>query len=97
VEKTLEAWDRRLVYFEAGVLMQGLELARKDHESKRAVVDHLAGSSPPSAMERLMKLAEEQARVNETLVGWVARDAQLLPQKQAKGYHQPVPKPGKKK
>jgi single-stranded-DNA-specific exonuclease len=77
VEEALEAWDRRLVYFEAGVLMQGLERARKDHEFKRAVVDHLAGNSPPSAMERLMKLAEEQARVNEALVGWVARNASL--------------------
>jgi single-stranded-DNA-specific exonuclease len=74
VEEALEAWDRRLVYFEAGVLMQGL---RKDHEFKRAVVDLLAGNSPPSAMERLMKLAEEQARVNEALVGWVAKNASL--------------------
>jgi single-stranded-DNA-specific exonuclease len=43
VEEALETWDRRLVYFEAGVLMQGLERARKDHEFKRAVGDHLAG------------------------------------------------------
>jgi len=28
-------------------------------------------------MERLMKLAEEQARVKEALVGWVARNASL--------------------
>ncbi len=77
VEETLEAWDRRIVYFEAGVLMQGLERARKDHEFKRAVVDHLARNSPPSAMERLVKLAEEQARVNEALVGWVARNVSL--------------------
>jgi Single-stranded DNA-specific exonuclease len=77
VKEALEAWDRRLVYFEAGVLMQGLERARKGHEFKRAVVNHLAGNSPPSAMERLMKLAEEQARVNEALVGWVARNASL--------------------
>jgi RecJ-like exonuclease len=77
VEEALEAWDRRLVYFEAGVLMQVLERARKDHEFKRAVVDHLAGNSPPSAMERLMKLAGGQARVNEALVGWVARNVSL--------------------
>ena len=77
VEETLEAWDRGLVYFEASVLMQELERARKDHEFKRAVVDHLAGNSPPSAMGRLMKLAEEQARVNEALVGWVARNVSL--------------------
>ncbi len=57
--------------------MQGLERARKDHEFKRAVVDGLAGNSPPSAMEHLMKLTEEQARVNETLVGWVAKNASL--------------------
>jgi len=71
VEETLEAWDRGLVYFEASVLMQELERARKDHEFKRAVVDHLAGNSPPSAMERLMKLAEEQARsTRRWWAGW---------------------------
>ncbi len=37
VEEALEAWDRRLVYFEAGVLMQVLEWARRDHEFRRAV------------------------------------------------------------
>ena len=62
VEEALGAWDRRIVYFEAGLLMQGLERARKDHEFKRAVVDHLARNSPPSAMERLTKLAEEQGQ-----------------------------------
>ena len=73
VKSALEKWDKRIVYFEAGVLMQGLERARKDHDLKRAVVDHLAENKTPSSMERLMKLAEEQARINEALVGWVER------------------------
>ncbi|MEM4753289.1 DHHA1 domain-containing protein [Pyrobaculum sp.] len=73
VKSALEKWDKRIVYFEAGVLMQGLERARKDHDFKRAVVDHLAENRTPSSMERLMKLAEEQAGINEALVGWVER------------------------
>ncbi len=44
------------MFFEAGVLMHVLERVRRDHEFKRAVVDHMAGNSPPSAMERLMNL-----------------------------------------
>ncbi|MEM0462591.1 DHH family phosphoesterase [Pyrobaculum sp.] len=61
------------MYFETGVLMQGLERTRKDHDFKRAVVDHLAENKMTSSMERLMKLAEEQAKINEALVGWVER------------------------
>ncbi|ABL88558.1 phosphoesterase, DHHA1 [Pyrobaculum islandicum DSM 4184] len=77
VREALEAWDRRIIYFEAGVLMQGLERARRDHDFKREVVRHLAKNLPPSAMARLMKMAEEQARVNEELVWWVEKNVSL--------------------
>ncbi|MGC8584224.1 MAG: DHHA1 domain-containing protein [Thermoproteus sp.] len=75
VRQALEMWDRRIVYYEAGVLMQGLERARKDHEFKREVVGHLSRNAAPSALPKLLRLAEEQARVNEALVGWVERNA----------------------
>ncbi|MGC9131404.1 MAG: DHHA1 domain-containing protein [Pyrobaculum sp.] len=77
VRGALERWDKRIVYYEAGVLMQGLERARKDHEFKREVVSHLARNGAPSAMAKLLKLAEEQARVNEALVGWVEKNASV--------------------
>jgi len=54
-----------------------LERARKGHEFKRAVVDHLAKNLPPSSMGRLMALAEEQAKINEALVRWAAENAAL--------------------
>jgi RecJ-like exonuclease len=75
VRDALSMWDRRVVYFEAGVLTLGLERARKDHEIKRAAVDHLSRNAAPSALPCLLRLAEEQARVNEELVAWVDKYA----------------------
>lgn len=75
VQSALLQWDKRIVYFESGVLMQGLERARKDHEFKREVVDHLTRGGAPSAMNRLLRLAEEQAKINEALTEWVEKNA----------------------
>ncbi|MEZ0249243.1 MAG: DHHA1 domain-containing protein [Thermoproteus sp.] len=75
VEEALERWDKRVVYFEAGVLMQGLEGSRRLHDLKRSVVDHLAENKAPSQHQELLARALEQSRINEGLANWVPHNA----------------------
>ena len=70
VKKTLENWDKRTIYFEAGVLSQGLEGARKLYEFKRRVVKHLSENRLPSEMSELIvralmeSVSEEEMRLD---------------------------------
>jgi len=70
VKKTLENWDKRAIYFEAGVLSQGLEGARKLYEFKRRVVKHLSENRLPSEMSELIvralmeSVSEEEMRLD---------------------------------
>lgn len=76
VEEALERWDKRVVYFEAGVLMQGLEGSRRLHDLKRAVVDHLAQNKAPSEHQELLTRALEQSKINEELAKWIPHNAE---------------------
>lgn len=71
VEEALGRWDKRVIYFEAGVLSQGLEGARRLHDLKRDIVRHLSENKPPSSHEELLARAIEQSRQNERLAQWV--------------------------
>ncbi len=42
-------WDKRTIYFEAGVLCQGLEGSRKMYDFKRHIVKHLSENKLPSS------------------------------------------------
>jgi len=54
VRESLKDWDMRLIYFEAGVLSQGLEGSRKMYDFKRHVVKHLSENRLPSALSELL-------------------------------------------
>ncbi|RLE66088.1 MAG: phosphoesterase [Thermoprotei archaeon] len=54
VRKALEDWDMRFVYFEAGVLSQGMEGSRKMYDFKRHVVEHLSQNRLPSSLSELL-------------------------------------------
>ena len=77
VDEALARWDKRIVYFEAGILMQGLEGLRRHHDIKRDVVEHLAANKAPSAHPELLVRALEQSKANEALVEWVPRNARM--------------------
>ncbi len=70
VKKALEDWDKRTIYFEAGVLSQGLEGARKLYDFKRRVVKHLSENRLPSEMSELIiralmeTVSEEEMRLS---------------------------------
>ncbi len=66
VKEALKNWDKRAIYFEAGVLAQGLEGSRRMHDFKRHVVRHLAEWRLPSMLgELLVKALVESANEEE--------------------------------
>jgi single-stranded-DNA-specific exonuclease len=71
VRNELLKWDRRSIYLEAGILTQGLEGSRRDHEFKRKVVAHLSENKLPSMLQDLVSRALNQAIADEKLRLWV--------------------------
>jgi len=67
VQETLKLWDIRSLYFEAGVLIQGLEYFRKDYDIKRRVVGHLSLNRLPSDLPELLVASIIEARREEEL------------------------------
>lgn len=78
VKQELYKWDRRAVYLEAGILVQGLEGSRRDHDFKRRVVEHLSRNALPSAMRELVERALKQTTEDEKLRVWVKDNVQRL-------------------
>lgn len=71
VKQELSKWDKRAVYLEAGILIQGVEGARRDYEFKRRVVDHLSKNLLPSTMSELVEKSLKQSIEDENLRIWV--------------------------
>lgn len=67
----LAKWDKRVIFFEAGVLIQGLEGSKKDHEFKRKVAEVLADNKLPSAYNELVERSVKQSQGDEKLRLWV--------------------------
>ncbi len=71
VKRELSRWDKRSVYLEAGILIQGLEGSKRDYEFKRRVVEHLSKNALPSSMPELVERSLKQAVEDEKLRIWV--------------------------
>lgn len=71
VREALWQWDKRSIYLESGILTQGLEGSRREHDFKRRVVEHLAENKLPSAMNELVERSIYQASQDEKLRVWV--------------------------
>jgi len=71
VKNMLREWDKRSIYFEAGILSQGLEASRKMYDFKRHVVKHLAENKLPSSLSELVVRALIEANNEEELRIWV--------------------------
>lgn len=74
VKQELYKWDKRAIYLEAGILIQGLEGSRRDYDFKRRVVDHLAQNKLPSIMSELVEKSLKQAIEDENLRVWVKQN-----------------------
>jgi RecJ-like exonuclease len=74
VKQELSKWDKRAVYLEAGILIQGLEGSRRDHNFKRKVVEHLSRNLLPSTMNELVEKSLKQSIEDEKLRLWVKQN-----------------------
>lgn len=61
-------WDKRTIYFETGVLVQGIEGRKRDYDFKRGVAYHLAANGPPSAHAELLRSALENTKREEEMI-----------------------------
>ncbi len=78
VKEVLERWDKRQIYFEAGILVQGLEGSRGMYDFKRHIVEHLSKNRRPSQLSELLVRALIQAVNNEELHAWVERNVRVV-------------------
>ncbi len=76
IKKWARDWDKRTLYFYAGVLIQGITYAGRDYDYKRRIVDALSEDIPPPRIEGLLDAAviasgkeeELKIRVREEVV-----------------------------
>jgi len=78
VRRALWDWDKRSVYYEAGVLIQGIEGSRKQYDFKRDVVKLLSVNKLPSSDQELLKRAVEQSVRDEELRLWVKTNLKVF-------------------
>jgi len=68
IRHLLERWDKRTLYFESGLLIQGIEGQKRNHELKRSIVANLANNLPPSFDRRLVELAIQNTHLEEIAI-----------------------------
>lgn len=78
VKREIEKWDKRSIYYEAGVLIQSLEGSRKEYDLKRRIVELLASNRLPSSDPELLLRAFIQSRRDEELRIWVRKNIKVV-------------------
>jgi len=68
IRRLLERWDKRTLYFESGLLIQGIEGQKRNHNLKRSIVANLANNMPPSFDRRLVELAIQNTHLEEIAI-----------------------------
>ncbi|MEM3542639.1 MAG: DHH family phosphoesterase [Candidatus Methanomethylicia archaeon] len=67
-KETLEFWDKRELYFEAGLLIEAIEgSGKRNYDFKRDLVSYLSFNKLPSAREDIVKLAIQEAIRSEEM------------------------------
>jgi len=57
MDRLLRKWDKCTVYFETGILIQGLDGLKRDHDFKRNIISNLAKNIPPNFYSMLIDLS----------------------------------------
>jgi len=60
-------WDKRMIYFESGILSQGLEASRRMYDFKRSIIEKLVSGYLPSDITELIERAIEMSRREEEM------------------------------
>ncbi len=67
ITELTKTWDKRSLYFEAGVISQGIEIGRKDYDYKRELLGQLSKNILPSQINSLAAKAVLASGVEEEL------------------------------
>jgi len=67
IDRLLRKWDKRTVYFETGILIQGLDGLKREHDFKRNMILNLAKNIPPSFHSILVDLAIQNTHREEVV------------------------------
>lgn len=78
IQLLLLDWDKRTLYFESGLLNQGLDNKRHDYDFKRRIVDELSKNVLPSSDDALARAAIEQTFLEERMRNEIAEKVQTL-------------------
>jgi RecJ-like exonuclease len=62
IQRLLKRWDKRTLYLETGILVQGVESLGGDNIFKRKIVNNLAVNIPPSQDTELVNLAVQYTK-----------------------------------
>lgn len=76
VRESLKDWDKRTIYFEAGVLVQGLEGTRRELGFKREILRLLSKNRLPSTSGELLGKALTQTHEEENLLAMIEKTVQ---------------------
>jgi len=77
IEELLRLWDKRTVYFETGILVQGIEGKKREYDFKREIVYQLSRNIPPSFNQKLLDHALEITRYEEKLLELVRKKVRV--------------------
>lgn len=67
ITRELERWDKRIIYFQAGILLEALGEARHKHDFKRSIIKGLLEDREPSEMRNVVELALREAEFDKVL------------------------------
>ena len=67
ITNELERWDKRIIYFQSGLLMEALGEARFEYNLKRSIVGWLVNGKEPSEMSDVVELALREAAYDKVL------------------------------
>lgn len=67
-QELLLDWDKRALYFEVGILVQGLDFAGRDYEFKRKVLRELSKNHLPSTNKKLVNMALKMAEEEDAAI-----------------------------
>lgn len=68
MRRLLKEWDKRRIYFETGILVQGIEGLKRDYDFKREIVSNLAENTPPIFHNELIENAIKNTRREEEIL-----------------------------
>ena len=78
IQSWLADWDKRSLFFQAGLLIQSIIQAGRDYDFKRSILPPLSRDIIPSSIDKLTERAQEASENEEILRKHIKRDVKRL-------------------